>query len=389
MKIAFLTPEYPHPKMKHSGGIGTSVFNLSKGLLLLENQIFIILYGQDRDDFFIENGIAFYLIKNVKRKGLSKYLTQKKIEKCLNKIIDENNIDLIEAVDWEGITSNISTKCPLVIKLHGSDTYFCHLDNRPVKFLNRFHEKRALKKADALIAVSQYTADLTNELFGLHRNFKIIPNGIDLLKFQYTKDNSEENELIILYFGTLIRKKGSLELPFIFNEVFKKNKKAKLILVGKDSSDIKTGNSSVWSMMKERFNEEAIQNVHYIGSVSYDNIKEYIKSATVCVFPTFAEALPVSWIEAMAMNKAVVASNIGWSKEIIEDGVDGFLVHPQDHATFAQRIVELLENSELMKGFGAAARAKARKNFSNEIIAAKNLAYYEYVIQTSNKSNQD
>lgn len=389
MKIAFLTPEYPHPNTKPSGGIGTSVFNLSKGLLLSGNQVVIILYGQDKDDFFIENGIAFYLIKNVKRKGLSKYLTQKKIEKCLNKLIDDDNIDLIEAVDWEGITSNIRTKCPIIIKLHGSDTYFCHLDNRPVKFLNRFHEKRALKKADALISVSQYTADLTNQLFGLNRNFKIIPNGIDLLKFQYTIDRPEENDLNILYFGTLIRKKGSLELPLIFNEVVKRIKNAKLIIVGKDSSDIKSGNTSVWSMMKELFTEEALQNVDYRGSVPYDSIKEYINSATVCVFPTFAEALPVSWIEAMAMNKAVVASNIGWSNEIIEDGVNGFLVHPKDHAAFAQRIVELLENLELNNNFGKAARVKAIKSFSNEVIAAKNLAYYEYVIQTNKKSNQD
>lgn len=389
MKIVFLTPEYPHPNTKPSGGIGTSVFNLSKGLLQSGNQVFIVLYGQDKDDFFIENGIAFYLIKNVKRKGLSKYLTQKKIEKCLTKLSSENSIDLIEAVDWEGITSNINAKCPIVIKLHGCDTYFCHLDNRPVKFLSRFHEKRALKRADAAISVSKFTADLTNQLFGLTRNFQIIPNGIDLLKFQHAVDKSIENELNILYFGTLIRKKGSLELPLIFNEVVKKIKNAKLIIVGKDASDIKSGSPSVWSMMKELFTEEALQNVDYIGSVPYDDIKNYINSATVCIFPTFAEALPVSWIEAMAMNKAVVASNIGWSNEIIEDGVNGFLVHPKDHAAYAQRIVELLLNLELNNKFGKAARVKAIKSFSNEVIAAKNLAFYEYVIKTSKKNKQD
>jgi glycosyltransferase involved in cell wall biosynthesis len=386
MKIAFLTPEYPHPKMKFSGGIGTSVFNLSSGLLLNGHQVVIVLYGQDKDEFFIENGIEFYLIKNVKRKGLSKFLTQKKIEKCLNRLIAELAIDLIEAVDWEGMTSNIKTKCPIVIKLHGSDTYFCHLDNRPVKFLNRYHEKRALKRADAVISVSQYTAELTNQLFELSRNFKIIPNGIDLEKFQYTKEYPIDHEWNILYFGTLIRKKGSLELPLLFNEVFKKNSKAKLIIVGKDSPDKKSGNSSVWAMMKEMFDSEALQSVTYVGSVSYDSIKEYIKAAKVCIFPTFAEALPVSWIEAMAMNKAIVASNIGWAKEIIEDGVNGFLVHPHDHTAFAERVVALLENTELRNDFGTAAREKARQSFSKEVIAAKNVAYYEYVIKHHKKN---
>jgi glycosyltransferase involved in cell wall biosynthesis len=57
-------------------------------------------------------------------------------------------------------------------------------------------------------------------------------------------------------------------------------------------------------------------------SVPYSEIKTYITQATVCVFPSFAEALPVSWIEAMAMEKAIVA-NIGWASDVI-DGINGF-----------------------------------------------------------------
>jgi glycosyltransferase involved in cell wall biosynthesis len=213
----------------------------------------------------------------------------------------------------------------------------------------------------------------------------VIPNGIDFEKFQYAATELQEDDWNILYFGTLVRKKGSLELPLIFNEVYKKNRKAKLLIVGKDSIDKQTGNTSVWAMMKEMFDAEAFQSVEYKGSVSYDDINTYIKSAALCVFPTFAEALPVSWIEAMAMNKAIVASNIGWSTEIIEDGVDGFLVHPKEHETFARRIVEVLEDQDLRINFGNAAREKARLNFSKEVIAAKNLAFYESVIQNNKK----
>ena len=105
------------------------------------------------------------LTKNIKFKGLSFYLTQKKVEKLINKLYKEEKITIVEAPDWTGFTSFIKPKCTLVIRLNGSDTYFCHLDNRPVKFLNKFYEKRALKNADALLSVSQYTADLTNKLF--------------------------------------------------------------------------------------------------------------------------------------------------------------------------------------------------------------------------------
>ena len=64
MKIAFLTPEFPHPKTGSSGGIGTSIFNLSNGLVQLGNQVTILIYGQDKDEIFEENGIVYYRIKN-------------------------------------------------------------------------------------------------------------------------------------------------------------------------------------------------------------------------------------------------------------------------------------------------------------------------------------
>lgn len=380
MKIAFLTSEFPHPKMGSSGGIGTSILNLSKGLIAIGHEVSILVYGQKEDGFFTEDSISYYRIKNIKLKGFSRLFTQKKIQKLINKLVGENKIEIVEAPDWTGITSNIKPNCKVVIRLNGSDTYFCHLDNRPVKFLNKLHEKRALKNADALLSVSQYTAKLTKELFSLQRDFTVIPNSIDINKF-FVDDTIKIKENTILYFGTLIRKKGLLELPLIFNQVFKKNKHAKLVLIGRDSADIISGNSSTWSMMQSLFDKEALQNVSYLGSVPYDEIKQHISSATVCVFPTFAEALPVSWIEAMAMQKAIVASDIGWATEVIEDNVNGFLAHPKNHNLFADKILELLDNQRLRNQFGIEARKKVAQKFSIEVIAKQSADFYQKVVK--------
>lgn len=380
MKIAFLTPEFPHPKMGSSGGIGTSILNLSKGLAKAGNEVSILIYGQKKDDFFVENNISYYAIKNIKLKGFSRLFTQKKIQKLINKLVKENKVELLEAPDWTGITSNIKPKCPVVIRLNGSDTYFCHLDNRPVKHLNKFHEKLALLNAVALLSVSQFTADVTKELFELNRDFTIIPNSIDTDKFASQGfDKTQENT--ILYFGTLIRKKGLLELPLIFNEVYKKNNKAKLILIGRDASDIISGNASTWAMMQSLFDVDAFQNVTYLGSVAYDKIREHVNLASVCVFPTFAEALPVSWIEAMALQKAIVASDIGWATEVIEDGLNGFLVHPTAHVEYADKILELLENQENRIKFGVEARKKVEEKFSIDVVAKQSADFYQKVLK--------
>ena len=377
MKIAFLTPEFPHSRIGDSGGIGTSIMNLSKGLIRQGHQILLLVYGQDEDAKFEHDGIIVYKIKNNKFKGLSRYLSQKKIEKLINTLVEQKQIDILEAPDW-GNTSFIKAKCPIVIRLHGSDTYFCHLDNRSVKWNNHFHEKRTLQNADAIISVSNYTAELTNQLFNLKKEFTVIPNGIDIDKFTIPQNSAKQN--IILYFGTLIRKKGLLELPLIFNSVIKKNKDARLILIGRDSSDVISGNASTWQMMQSLFSETALKNVSYLGSVPYHEIKNHIEQATLCVFPSFAEALPVSWLEAMSMKKPLVASTIGWAKEIIEDSKEGFLVHPKNHEEFANKIIEILGSEALQNTIGNCARKKIEEKFTIDIVASQSADFYKKIV---------
>jgi glycosyltransferase involved in cell wall biosynthesis len=381
MKIAFLTPEYPHSNTGSSGGIGTSIKNLAMGLIQEGCAVRILVYGQKEDCLFNDNGISVQQIKNVKFKGLSWYLTSKKLERIIDLLYQNKEIDLVEAPDWTGITSFISPKkCPVVIRLNGSDTYFCHLDQRTVKWKNKFHEKRALEKADGLLAVSQFTADKTNEVFGLNRSFTIIPNSIAVSSFKKEED-IEDAANTILYFGSLIRKKGLLELPFIFNEVLQENPTAKLILIGKDVPDIISGSGSTWGMMKNLFTPAALSKVAYLGSVPYCDIQRHINQATVCVFPSFAEALPVSWIEAMAMQKAIVASNIGWATAIVDEGLNGFLVDPKDHIIYAARINTLLKNSQMREQFGLAAREKVIQRFSIDVVAKESMSFYKSLIK--------
>ena len=378
-KIAFLSPEYPHPKTGSSGGIGTSIKNLAMGLLAEGCSVRVLVYAQKEEAVFYDNGICIQQIRNVKFKGLSWYLTRKKLQNIIDTLYEDKKIDVVEAPDWTGITSFISPKkCPVVIRLHGSDTYFCHLDQRPVKWINKFHEKRALKKADGLLSVSQFTADTTNAVFGLNKQFTIIPNGIDLDAFS-PDDKNKENTNTILYFGSLIRKKGLLELPFIFNAVVAKNPNAKLILLGKDVPDIISGDSSTWQMMQGIFSPAALLNVTYLGAVPYQDIKKHISTVTICVFPTFAEALPVSWIEAMALQKPIVASNIGWAPEVIDAGVNGFLVHPKNHLEYATKIIQLLDDAVLQKAFGLAAEKKVKEKFSKEKVAQQSVVFYKKV----------
>lgn len=384
MKIAFLTSEYPHEKTGNAGGIGTSIKTLANALTSLDHEVRVIVYGQKSDAIFNDGKIIVHQIKNIKFKGLSWYFTQKKIEKNINQLHFEGLIDVVEAPDWTGITSFIKPKkCPIVIKLHGSDTYFCYLDKRPVKRWNKFLEKRALQHANGFISVSKFTANLTNQLFNLEIPFKILPNGIDSNQFNANHSTNEysSGKIVVLYFGTLIRKKGLLELPHIFNLVHEQNQTIELHLIGKDSPDIISGNSSTWQMMQELFTHNALEKVNYHGAIPYHEMKNKIASATICVFPTFAEALPVSWLEAMAMEKAIVASNIGWASEIISNHKDGVLINPKEHQLYANEIVNLINSTEKRIELSKHARSTIEQEFNIQKIAQSHIEYYNEIIK--------
>lgn len=380
MKIAFLTPEYPHSKVNHAAGIGTSIKNLVEALVQQNVSVSVFVYGQQENLFFKEKGVNFHLIADQKY-GFGKWFSYRKhIQKYVNKIIHQEKIDIIEAPEWTGITAFMKFKVPLVIRFHGSDTYFCYLEKRKQKLKNYWFEKLAVNKAIAFIAPTNYAGQLSKKLFSIkNKIIKTIPNGLDLNKFENENPEVFENGLI-LYIGTIIRKKGVFELPGIIKRVRLRNPEAHLVLIGGDSADVVSGNSSTWKMLEKEFDSNDLKNVTFLGKIPYQEVQQYIKKAHVCVFPSFAETLGMVTIESMAMQKAVVSTDIGWAQELMIDEKSGFLVHPQNHTLFSSRIIHLLENKELGLKMGKEARAHVEKFFDIEKIAQKNIAFYKSLI---------
>jgi glycosyltransferase involved in cell wall biosynthesis len=290
---------------------------------------------------------------------------------------------LVEAPDWTGITAFMNLKVPLVIRFHGSDTYFCHLENRKQKFKNYWFEKLAVKKAVAFIAPTTYAGVVSKKLFAIkNKSIQTIHYGLELDKF---KNPNPENYVkgLILYIGTIIRKKGVFELPAILNKVRENHPEAHLVLIGGDSYDISTKSDSTWELLQKELKTEDRNSVSYLGKIPYQEVQNYIKKAHVCVFPTFAETLGMVTIEAMAMQKPVVNSAIGWAQELIIDGESGFLVHPKDHDLFSDRIISLMSDPILVKEMGIKAAERITAVFDIEKKAVENILFYESLIKTS------
>ena len=377
MHICYLTPEYPHPKLKPSGGLGSSIKNLAEQLVQEGIRVSVLVIGQEADDQFKANGIDMYVLAHIKYPLGGFWFYRKHVEGYLNRLIKREKIDLVEAPDWTGITALMRLKAPVVLRFHGSDAYFCHLEKRPQKWKNRLLEQLALKKADYLLSVSAFTAELTKDLFKLQQPITVIPNSIDINHF--TPAPEEESPNRVLYFGTLIRKKGVLELAAICNEINAQLPEVSFVFAGRDVPDIVTG-ASTQAMIQQLMTPQTRAQTQFLGALPYDQIQQEIAKATIVVLPSFAEALPMTWLEAMAMEKALVTSDIGWAKEVMVDGETGFTVHPNNHQLYADRVLALLQNAMLRKTFGINARTRVKAKFSTKVVTAENIKFYQKIL---------
>ncbi|QDO94182.1 glycosyltransferase family 4 protein [Formosa sediminum] len=387
MKIGFIAPEYPHFKIKQAAGLGTSIGNLVEALSQQGHTIYLFIYGQEQEDYFVENNIYFYLIGNVSYSFGKWFRYRKHIQNIVQTVIIKEKLRLIEVPDWTGISAFMNFTVPIVMRFHGSDRYFCHLEGRKQKLKNKLFEQFAVRGASAYIAPTTFAGKLTKRLFKIsdHKSIETIYHGLQLDDFNNLTPSVFEPKTI-LYIGTIIRKKGMLELPHIFKLVKQQVPNAKLILIGSDAPDILTGSPSTWELMKQSFNESELETIQYLEKVPYSEVQKIIKNAHVCVFPTFAETFGMVTVEAMALQKPVVNSNIGWAKELMEDALSGYLVAPAAHKLYADKISKLLQDENLCLSMGESARSFVEEHFDIKKQAIKNIEFYRTIINGDKKN---
>ncbi len=375
MHIGFLTPEYPHHNLGPAAGLGTSIKNLAEALINRNHKVTVFVCNQDSSQVFAQDGITIHAIAKKSYKLGGFYFYRKHVADYINS--NAGDIDILEAPDWTGLTAFCRFKIPHVIKIHGSDTYFCHLSNRPQKKKNRLFEKLALRNADGVGAVSAFAGEVTKNLFELNQEISTCYNIIDTSLF--VPSSKESTDKYILNFGTIIRKKGVIELAKAFNLVHERYPDIFLYYLGGDVKDNQTGESTI-ALIKKVLNDSAGGMVKFLPKVPYDQVLDYISQSQLICLPSHAEAFPMTWLEAMAMQKPLVASNVGWSEEIIDNGVNGIAVDAHKTTSLAESINLLLGDEAKREQLGKAGRATILEKFNADELIKANLDFYNRVM---------
>ena len=218
-------------------------------------------------------------------------------------------------------------------------------------FQNKIGQKfirYALGSSDNFIAVSQESARQLREITG-SPNISIIPNAIDTSVFYGGERLSDSDAVRILFVGAVGKLKGERDLIKALAILREGKQSLKVSFLGYGAENLKD--------YCEKLGVGEF--VEHLGAVSMAERIGFFQKADIFVLPTYAEAMPMSVIEAMAAGLPVVTTPVGGIPELIEDGADGLLFPPGDVQALAEKISFLLNNKGARIGIGKKARQKA------------------------------
>jgi L-malate glycosyltransferase len=261
-------------------------------------------------------------------------------------------------------------RLPFITTLHGTDITLVGA-NRSYLPITRF----SIEQSDGVTAISRYLQERTVTEFGVRNPIEVIPNFVNCDLYHRDDDPAlravwaPDGEPILMHLSNFRPVKRVTDAVAIFALVRKKMK-AKLVLIG-DGPD---RGAAEWMVRQE----DLVHDVIFLGK--QDKIHEKLGLADLFLLPSTLESFGLAALEAMACEVPVIATNVGGVPEVIENGVDGYLVEPGDVVSAAKYAVEILSRADRGRAMGQQARIDARKKYCANDIIPMYEAYYEKVL---------
>ncbi|MES2006084.1 MAG: glycosyltransferase family 4 protein [Bacteroidota bacterium] len=398
MNLLYICNEYPPGK---SGGIGSATKNLATAMAGLGHKVFVAgLYmpGYGRKDYEETDGvkvwrkrigmdigpakdgdsfagkIAYSLLKRTGLLSLSYQKGSADFFAFIQSLIHDNAIDLVEWPDfneWFSLVHDVSAipviPVPLLVKLHGNNSYTQHQTGRPFNEKEYATEKAHILGADALVAVSKHTAIQYALFYGLAKEIPVLYNPI-LCNLQ--EPNRAAMRSGIVFAGSLTQFKGVYNLLLAWNHVHQNYPDCQLRLYGKGRPE----------KFRHLLTNEAAKTVHFMGHVTQRELQTVFSSAAAAVFPSFSECFSMTPMETMSCGCPVIYTERSSGPELIENGINGLLVNPGDPAAIADAIVRLLSDEVLRETLGNKGRETVNQRFSIQKSAADHLLLYQKLV---------
>ena len=250
---------------------------------------------------------------------------------------------------------------------------------RSLKVLKRL----SLKYVDRIMTVSDSNRRFLLATFGSSLEGKVesVPNGIEVEKYISTGDQKSSllNDLqlgvnpshIITVVAGLNNQKGHEYLIRAVPQIIKQVPRALFLFVG---------DGHLRKRLQDLAQELGLAE-HIVFTGARRDVPRILSASDLFVLPSLFEGMPLSLLEAMAAGKAIVATNVGGTVDVVVPNVTGFLVPPKDINALAEKIIQLLLDQELRNEFGRRGQERVRKYFDRKQMAQKYMEVYERIAQ--------
>ncbi len=374
MHVCFLCHEYPPAR---HGGIGSFTQTLARCLVQKGHAVTVAgLYPQPEPSAESDQGVQVIRLNQGRIPGLRILANRQRLMAQLKALHGRHPIDVIEGAERSFYLVDADLPIPKIIRMHGGYTYLRTAMNLPLSQRIRRQEVLSFRHATHVCAVSRYVAETTRALLELGDiPIPVILNPVDLQLFQPLPD-VEEQEGLIVYVGSIMELKGIRYLLRAMPGIVAGCPSARLVAYGNDTLHPTTGRSFT-ETLKADIPAGIQDRIEFAGPVKRQELPALMARAQVCIYPSLIEALPIAWIEGLAMGKAIVASGRGPGPEVVEDGVSGLLCDPLQPESITRQVLALLRQPALRQCLGQAARRRAETLFSLDELVRRNIAYYE------------
>ena len=265
------------------------------------------------------------------------------------------------------------TNTPWLHIEHGSD--FVQSTNRIIAGAARLYDESAgrlaLRSADRIVANSRASAQFVQKLAPTQKP-TVIYRGVDQTKLNAITPNPQirpaaGNQTVIVFNGRLISGKGIQDLLTAAYHLPPTTYRLFIIGDGPERNALQKKSRSL-GLQKQ---------ITFTGQLPWEQVISTLKVADIVVNPSYSEGLPSAIIEAALCAKAIVATNVGGTPEIITNQHSGYLIPPRQPDVLASRLKQLIDHPQLRTRLGQAAHAQNQNRFNWDT----SIAQYETIFK--------
>lgn len=307
---------------------------------------------------------AGWLADELKRSGIKftivnfKSFSDFKSVSILKEKLRERKADLIHfhgiRAGWLGVLAAKNQKAKKIYSEH-LYTFDYHLKNLLREKLQLQGLKKIVKSVDEIVvpsmAVEEFLVGKLNVPVG---KIKLIPNGLD----DYTAGDKTE-KYKFGFIGSLNEQKGVSGLIVAMRGLVKKFPDLRLEIIG----------DGPLRQQFEKESQDLQKNIKFIGTVKL--ISPYLATWNFLVAPSLSESFGQVVLDAAIAHRPVIATDVGGLREVIENGKTGILVEKGNTKELISAIEKLLNDPELCRRMGKAARQLYEKSFTSDKMAAE------------------